>query len=107
LAGKEPARKRSAGRECVNTHGPLTTTNSSEELIMAKANSKARARLDVWTPIERIALQDKPDYHGKPFLPWRHIADRYLASLGFRPGERVYFSVNYQTRQICISADHG
>ncbi|SAL02585.1 hypothetical protein AWB80_08392 [Caballeronia pedi] len=36
-----------------------------------------------------------------------HIADRYLHSLGFGPGERVYLSVNYQIRQICISMDHG
>jgi hypothetical protein len=35
------------------------------------------------------------------------ITDRLLASLDFKPGERVYFSVDYQARQICMSVDHG
>ena len=74
---------------------------------MANANSKARASMDVWAPIQRITLQDKLDNHGKPLFPWMQVADNLLERLGFKPGEHVYFSVNHQLKQICISADHG
>ncbi|WP_156883989.1 hypothetical protein [Paraburkholderia sp. SOS3] len=31
-----------------------------------------------------------------PYFPWMEIADRWLATAGFKPGERVSFSIDYR-----------
>ncbi len=38
----------------------------------------------------------------KPFIPWMQVADALLRHLGFMPGERVHFSVDYIKRHIVI-----
>lgn len=36
------------------------------------------------------------------FIPWMQVTDALLGHLGFMPGERVYFSVDYIKRHIFI-----
>ena len=36
------------------------------------------------------------------FIPWMQVTDALLGHLGFMPGERVYFSVDYAKRHIVI-----
>lgn len=47
----------------------------------------------------------QPD--GQPYFPWMEIADHWLASAGFKPGERVSFSIDYRYAQLNIRPDLG
>ena len=88
-----------------NPSGPLTTTNSVKELFMAKANHKTRSAA-VEEPVAfEVPLQSSAELPGgsnKPFIPWMQVTDALLSHLGFMPGERVYFSVDYTKRHIFI-----
>jgi hypothetical protein len=88
-----------------NPFDPLTTTNSRKELIMAKANHKTRpaAREEPFSlRLPLLSLPEVPGGSNKPFIPWMQVTDALLAHLGFLPGERVYFSVDYIKRHILI-----
>ncbi|MFM0079929.1 hypothetical protein P0D72_13745 [Paraburkholderia sediminicola] len=47
----------------------------------------------------------QPD--GQPYFPWMEIADHWLATAGFKPGERVSFSIDYRYARLTIMPDHG
>jgi hypothetical protein len=92
-----------------SSYDPLTTTNSQQELIMADANLKARPNkrehcsslhMTLSSLAERPAIQ-------RPCMPWMDIIDKHIELFGFRPGERVYLSFDFSTRQISISPDFG
>ena len=88
-----------------NPSGPLTTTNSVKELFMAKANHKTRPAADEEPIAFELPLQSSAELPGgsnKPFIPWMQVTDALLGHLGFMPGERVYFSVDYIKRHIFI-----
>jgi hypothetical protein len=40
-------------------------------------------------------------------MPWMDFIDRHIELFGFKPGERVYLSFDFSTRQISISPDFG
>lgn len=72
---------------------------------MAKANHKARPQAAEAPAALRLPLQSAPGLPGgsyKPFIPWMQVTDALLGHLGFLPGERVYFSVDYTKRHIFI-----
>jgi hypothetical protein len=72
---------------------------------MAKANHKTRSAA-VEEPIAfELPLRSSselPSGSNKPFIPWMQVTDALLGHLGFMPGERVYFSVDYVKRHIFI-----
>ena len=72
---------------------------------MAKANHKTRSAA-VEEPIAlQVPLQgsaELPSGSNKPFIPWMQVTDALLGHLGFMPGERVHFSVDYTKRHIFI-----
>jgi hypothetical protein len=72
---------------------------------MAKANHKTCSAA-VEEPIAfELPLQSSSELPGrsnKPFIPWTQVIDALLGHLGFMPGERVYFSVDYIKRHIFI-----
>jgi hypothetical protein len=72
---------------------------------MAKANHKARSAA-VEEPIAfEVPLHGSaqlPSGSNKPFIAWMQVTDALLGHLGFMPGERVYFSVDYVKRHIFI-----
>jgi len=72
---------------------------------MAKANLKARCKptASIYIP---VVLDKAPDNPQQPAFPWMKIANSYLESAGFLPGEHVLFSVNYIRKQITISVDY-
>lgn len=39
---------------------------------------------------------------GRPYFPWMELADRWLASAGFKPGDQVSFSIDYRYAQLVI-----
>ncbi|MFL9868425.1 hypothetical protein PQR67_29955 [Paraburkholderia fungorum] len=52
-------------------------------------------------------LQNTPDPgpmapDGQPYFPWMELADRWLASAGFKPGDRVSFSIDYRYARLTI-----
>ena len=72
---------------------------------MAKANHKARPVAAEEPMALRLPLQSSPELPGrsyKPFIPWMQVTDALLGHLGFMPGERVCFSVDYIKRHIVI-----
>ena len=78
--------------------GPLTTPDSSKELFMADANHKARPAADGEPFALQFPLQsasELPSSSNKPFISWMQVTDALLGHLGFMPGERVHFSVDY------------
>ena len=52
--------------------------------------------------VPRQGSADLPNGSNEPFIPWMQITDALLGHLGFMPGERVHFSVDYTKRHICI-----
>jgi hypothetical protein len=92
-----------------NPYGPLTTTNSHKELIMADAHLKRRApRMDL-NDSACVTLRAEPDYAtGKlapAFMPWVQIADIWLQHAGFAPGQPMCFAFDYRNRCLTISPD--
>jgi toxic protein SymE len=80
-----------------NTHRPLTTTNSSKELTMAKANHKSRLLVT-----ERFVTIREPQRYtertsGNPkpatFYPWLKLAGKWMEEAGFAPHQRVRVAV--------------
>lgn len=84
-----------------NTYGPLTTTSSLEELIMADANLNA-SRIH---PERRATVQQPMRWHPVPtwsgqwktptFFPLLRIAGKWLIQVGFEPGQRVRVTVEH------------
>ncbi|NMM00048.1 type I toxin-antitoxin system SymE family toxin [Paraburkholderia sp. RP-4-7] len=79
---------------------------------MANANLKAqprkprKARQPEYEHRSGI-LRNTPDpgpmaSDGQPYFPWMEIADRWLASAGFKPGDHVSFSIDYRHAQLII-----
>jgi hypothetical protein len=92
-----------------NPYGPLTTTNSLQELIMADANLKARPEKREHPSSFHMTLSslaERPETH-RPCIPWMEFIDRHIELFGFKPGERVYLSFDFSTRQISICPDFG
>jgi hypothetical protein len=52
------------------------------------------------------SLAQRPATH-RPCMPWMEFIDRHIELFGFNPGERVYLSFDFSTRQISISPDFG
>jgi hypothetical protein len=79
---------------------------------MANANLKAqprKARKPRQPEYEHCSgfLQNTPDRgpvtaDGQPYFPWMEIADHWLASAGFKPGDQVSFSIDYRYAQLVI-----
>lgn len=72
---------------------------------MAKANHKTRSAAAEEPIAFELPLQSSAELPGgsnKPFVPWMQVADALLGHLGFMPGERVHFSVDYIKRNIVI-----
>ena len=72
---------------------------------MAKANHKTRPAAHEEPIAFEVALQGSarlPAGSNKPFIPWMQVTDALLGHLGFMPGERVHFSVDYTKRHIFI-----
>ena len=72
---------------------------------MAKAHHKARPAAAEAPIAFELPLQSSAELPGgsnKPFLPWMQVTDALLGRLGFMPGERVHFSVDYIRRNIVI-----
>jgi toxic protein SymE len=84
-----------------STHGPLTTTNSPQELIMADANLNA-SRVH---PERHATVQQLMRWHPPPkwsgqwktpeFFPLLRIAGKWLIQAGFEPGQRVRITVEH------------
>jgi toxic protein SymE len=85
-----------------NPSGPLTTTNSHQELIMADANLKPRSPVtERFVTIQQSRrfernwstsrLYRKPP----PLYPWMKLAGRWIEHAGFPPGQRVRISVEH------------
>jgi hypothetical protein len=72
---------------------------------MAKANHKTRPAAGDESLVLQLPLQSSqelPSGLNKPFIPWMQVTDALLGHLGFMPGERVHFSVDYTKRHIFI-----
>ena len=72
---------------------------------MARANHKTRPAADEEPIAFEVPLQSSselPNGSNKPFIPWMQVTDALLGHLGFMPGERVYFSVDYIKQHIFI-----
>lgn len=72
---------------------------------MAKTNHKARPQAAEPPSAFQVPLQSSaqlPSGSNKPFVPWMQVTDALLGHLGFMPGERVHFSVDYIKRNIVI-----
>jgi len=91
-----------------NPYGPLTTTNSSQELTMANANLKPRrARDEHVTRISAALEADSTHPHDKRLaFPWMQITDKLLEQAGFLPGHQVMFSVDHRFGRITITPDY-
>jgi hypothetical protein len=91
-----------------NPHGPLTTTNSHEELTMADANLKPRRARD--EPITRISVALEADrtqeHNRRTAFPWMQITDAMLERAGFLPGHQVLFTIDYRLGHITITPDY-
>ncbi len=76
---------------------------------MANANHKARSKKSDPQTTLRMTLRSSPDRQKTdwPVMPWMDVVDAHLQMFGFKPGERVFLSINHVTRQICISPDMG
>ena len=90
-----------------NPYDPLTTTNSTKELIMADANLNA---LPVH-PERRVTIQQSWRYrrinartHSEPPLyPWIKLSGRWLELAGFEAGQQVRIEV--QQGRLVITPD--
>lgn len=94
-------------------YDPLTTTNSTQESEMAVPNIKSlpkkrKPRRDPTTVLQLIlrSTPDKPK-RGWPYLPWMAVIDAHFKLFGFEPGDRVYFEINHDTRQMHITPHYG
>ncbi|CAN0617386.1 protein of unknown function [Burkholderia multivorans] len=76
---------------------------------MANDNHKARSKKRDPQTTLRMTLRSSPDRQktGSPCMPWMDVVDAHLKLFGFKPGERVFLSINHVTRQISISPDFG
>jgi toxic protein SymE len=79
---------------------------------MANANHKARPRRKERPVATQTTLLDSPDWHNveenrreQPFIPWMKIADLWLQTAGFEPGQRVCISVDYSYQRLTITPD--
>jgi toxic protein SymE len=89
-----------------STHGPLTKTNSAEELIMADANLNTSSV----HPERRITIQQSWRYRRlsartrtePPLYPWVKLAGRWLELAGFEAGQRVRVSVEHKRLVITL-----
>lgn len=95
-----------------NPYDPLTTANSPKESEMADANIKSRRKKNKPVDMKKmfeLVLRSYPDLpkRGWPYLRWMQAIDIDFKIFGFQPGDRVYLSVNYDTRQITITPDHS
>jgi toxic protein SymE len=83
----------------INTHRPLTTTNSSKELTMADANHKARPPVTqrfVTIQQSRRYQEWKPGpYKEAPLFPWMKLAGKWIEHAGFEAGQRVKIAVEH------------
>lgn len=81
-----------------NPDGPLTTTNSTQELIMADVNLKARSPVT-----ERFVTIQQSSRHQRnwrsrstpPRYPWMKLAGRWIERAGFEAGQRVRIVVEH------------
>jgi hypothetical protein len=94
-------------------YDPLTTTNSTQESEMAVPNIKSlpkkrKPQRDPTTVLQLIlrSTPDKPK-RGWPYLPWMAVIDAHFKLFGFEPGDRVYFEINHDTRQMHITPHYG
>jgi toxic protein SymE len=94
----------SAGRMGCNPNDPLTTTNSTEELLMANANNKTAKDGSVrfltvsaqrrppsypksWPPQRKIGRRDLAN------APWIRLTGRWLEDAGFEIASRIRVEV--------------
>lgn len=91
-----------------NPDDPLTTTNSTQELIMANANLKPRRTRDEHVTRISVALEaDRTREHGRrTAFPWMQITDAMLEHAGFLPEHQVLFSIDYRLGHITITPDY-
>jgi hypothetical protein len=95
-----------------NTHRPLTTTNSSQELTMANANHKPRRACAGQTTRISVALEETPYTDSQQekrigvAFPWMRVTDALLEQAGFLPGQHVMFSVDHRFGHITITPDY-
>jgi len=93
-----------------NPYGPLTTTNSLQELIMADANLKARPHvterfitMQRKRDIGRYGLQAIYDESCEPLHLWLKIAGRWLMhDVGFHAGQKLH--VHVELGKLTITA---
>lgn len=83
-----------------NPYGPLTTTNSVEELIMADAkprpgHTERCVTIQQSRRHQALAKYLKPgaQRHEPPLVPWLKLSGRWLEQAGFDPGQRVRIKV--------------
>ncbi|CAD6548919.1 hypothetical protein [Paraburkholderia metrosideri] len=80
---------------------------------MADANLKPRRARDehatrISVELEQAPATDCPqEQHRRLAFPWRQIADSLLERAGFRPGQRVMFSVDHRFGHIIIAPDRN
>lgn len=78
---------------------------------MANANLKPRrARgeqsASISVVLEHASETDSPqEQQRRVAFPWMQVADALLEHAGFRPGQAVFFRVDYRAGQIMIGAD--
>jgi hypothetical protein len=91
-----------------NTHRPLTTTNSLQELIMADANLKPRRARDEHVTRISVVLEANRthEHHRRTAFPWMQITNAMLEHAGFLPGQQVLFSIDYRLGHITITPDY-
>ena len=84
-----------------NTHGPLTTTSSHGELIMADANLNAScAHPERHATVQQLMRWHPPpkwqgQWKNRTFFPLLRIAGKWLIQAGFEPGQRVRITVEH------------
>ncbi len=82
-----------------NPYDPLTTTNSTQELIMADANLNACAA----HPARRVTIQQSLRYRRinartrtePPLYPWIKLSGRWLELAGFEAEQQVRIEVQH------------
>ena len=86
-----------------NPYGPLTTTSSYKELIMAKAHHKARPPVtERFVTIQQSWRYQKPAHlhlhlrSEPPLYPWMKLSGRWIETAGFAPRSRVRITVEHQ-----------
>nr|WP_244138193.1 hypothetical protein [Burkholderia vietnamiensis] len=92
----------------IQSRGSKFDENYSLRWVSSAWTSTRKPQRDPTTVLQLIlrSTPDKPK-RGWPYLPWMAVIDAHFKLFGFEPGDRVYFEINHDTRQMHITPHYG